>query len=466
MSFDQISRFDREEEAPPPLSFQEILNDDDAPPPPMPFGGPSRSAGYEEAPPPLGLTSSLSESAVGHPGMIWGDPYAEQDLVTRQVPDDVAQMFASPMADGFGSLGVPSHDKFGLASKFEGMNIDRAFGDKGSINLEPSIIRAPSDRFKGSSPPPAKPGSNFFRYNRTTMFVDMSNSVEAANDITKFFEGEIADIKVNTTKWTIRVDGFVNQQPVGAKVRMYDEGQQLAIEFQRRSGDALQFGGWYRACYRWLERSFRVKGEEVDTQAEDSIPPAPEEPQVEPALLAALVDDLAAAEDAQIQRECVTNIHNVLQRVDLQNAINLMTAEFRKSLARCLHSDQVEVAYPTAVLVSGIAKAFQQYHAQRQFYNCRFMDEMLNALSSGKSPVLQKEISDTLNAICRASPDGVDEEEIDRVSQLIQDKIDQYALSESFDFCVRRNLEECVSNLRRHHSPHFGDINMAMVSAS
>jgi hypothetical protein len=99
--------------------------------------------------------------------------------------------------------------------------------------------------------------------------------VEAANEIINFFEteGSVANTtKVNTTKWTIRVDGVDDGEPVSTKVRMYNDGKVLAIEFRRRHGDSLRFGRLYRAAHRWLAaRKFEVNGEDV-ADSDGSLP--------------------------------------------------------------------------------------------------------------------------------------------------------------------------------------------------
>lgn len=98
-------------------------------------------------------------------------------------------------------------------------------------------------RFSKSDRPPAIPMDPFFKLEKTTVILTDTEPCYIGNSLLDSIGGTIPGrmVKVNVAKFAIKAEVDIYPAPCSLKIRLYSQGDQLAVEFQRRSGDAIAF---------------------------------------------------------------------------------------------------------------------------------------------------------------------------------------------------------------------------------
>jgi len=204
----------------------------------------------------------------------------------------------------------------------------------------------------------------FFYFEQTTRYLQVSPS-RAGNWVLDFLEEEIpASItKVNNNKFTIKAEAFHGSLSCSIKVYLYQQETGCAVEFQRRSGDAIAFQGIFDKASAYLCEHTASQGSLLST----------EKPGVTSAavkgcsLLCAPTDMDVAVEDClQVLLEMPRNTcpeqdeiaSFILGMVEEDNAQKLTAwcePEAFEVLLQLLATDRFNAAYPAAQLLARLA---------------------------------------------------------------------------------------------------------------
>lgn len=282
-------------------------------------------------PPPLGgLAGSASP---------FGDCYQDANDIFKGVPMGIADLHSGFM-DGL--------DPFsGFPGKFElGSGTTK---DEASVRPE---------RFMESDSPPQAPSDLAFSFESTTLYTPAEGGAIPpfilANRLLDFLDTEVVSsvTKVRRQKFTIKADVFVGSIMCTIKIRVYSASRDnYAIEFQRRRGDCVAFSNTFERVARYLAPDLCVAAVAGREELPIELPlPIPS-------------DTLMGIDEAGLQPLLDMACHNqaeaaaaLAERVqDSQAAAALCSAPVFEVLASLLQSDQVDVAYPTARLLSRLA---------------------------------------------------------------------------------------------------------------
>jgi len=171
------------------------------------------------------------------------------------------------------------------------------------------------------------------------------------NCLLDFFQREtIAEVtKVCIAKFAVKVNVFDKGSMVcSLKFRMYKQRSgEVVVEFQRRSGDTVAFHNiLQQAC---------SKSELQQTCAKSPVNVTPLLDQPEGSVIAEcapLVEMLSLVDAPQMQAEAAASLANVARQ---DKIMDLCSAPLLNSLNDLLQIDSIDVAYPTACLLSALA---------------------------------------------------------------------------------------------------------------
>jgi len=289
-------------------------------------------------------------------GCVEGDFYREPDDILKGV-----------VAGGMSGLGMGS----GLGSDvyagyhpglYEDFPVGQSLGKFGPYDYEedgcigkgqlPSIMKGVA-RFSEADSPPDKPEDEYFKFETTTQTVNSDQPHEIGNAVQDFLASKVTSsvTKVNCKKFSIKADVFVGSVMCTLKVRVYKtDASAFAVEFQRRSGDALTFSDTYKQAVAYLKGCFgpassfsQAAGERVE------LAPQLKRAALDKADVSPLLDMASLSELPSIQAECATALSDLAQ--DFESAQALCTARAFGEFKKLLQSDQLDVAYPTACLL-------------------------------------------------------------------------------------------------------------------
>jgi hypothetical protein len=169
------------------------------------------------------------------------------------------------------------------------------------------------------------------------------------NCLLDFFEREmIAEVtKVCKAKFAVKVDVFDRGTACSLKFRMYkQQSGELVVEFQRRSGDIVAFHNIVRqAC---LKSDLTCTKTPVNVTSSSNQSKGPKLI----AEYAPLVEMLSLVDAPQLQAEAAASLATVASQ-DL--IVDDSASQLLKNLSDLLQIDRIDVAYPTACLLSSLA---------------------------------------------------------------------------------------------------------------
>lgn len=196
-----------------------------------------------------------------------GDFYAEPDDVMRGVALAPASFQPSAFDDGFGDWPDADCQRTKVAD-----SLDAFLGTSQTVEwphcpaVAPDMLAAGSKRaspcpgtpdsgvhrFQAGDVPPTVPADPLFRLERTTIVVNNSSSADAAalgNGLLEHLRSEASAKvrKLSRPKFSVRAHASCGELSCELKVRVYRQrDSSCAVEFQRRSGDSVAFGGVFR----------------------------------------------------------------------------------------------------------------------------------------------------------------------------------------------------------------------------
>jgi hypothetical protein len=259
-------------------------------------------------------------------------------------------------------------------SSFDFDNIDDVWDPKLSGSFDTSkLIDAPSSignsrrlisRFQELQEGRGVPEDPFFFLEQTTQFLEGASPSKAGNIVLDFLEKEIPSVitKVNDKKFTIKAEAFHSGQACQIKVYIYQQKSGCAVEFQRRSGDAIAFGGIYRKASEYLRE--RMHGGPHAVATFSTVPGHldPKGPCVQctPAGLSgeAAEEDLTILlqmprQAPHLQDEIASTVLHVAE--EGQNLAAWCKPEAFDVLVELLDSERFAAAYPAAHLLARLA---------------------------------------------------------------------------------------------------------------
>lgn len=146
---------------------------------------------------------------------------------------------------------------------------------------QPPAVAATAEQLPRFGPetrlPPPAPADADFALEPTTLYLPSTSAAEIGNRVVGFFGADA--MKVNTEKFTIkaRVSGALGACTL--KVRIYTQGQGLAVEFQRRNGSSLALHEVFAQASDVLEcRAAVPHSKEEPEESSRCTPPTPSPP--------------------------------------------------------------------------------------------------------------------------------------------------------------------------------------------
>jgi len=296
-----------------------------------------------------------------------GDPYCELDDVTRGV--SVAQplgldAFApkdSCMDRNLFFLTGDDYEFSSLDSKFLCVKPVNSFEKCHGSSWAPE-----SEIFQAQHVPPSPPSSEHFFFVPTTLFLKDCCPQEIGNSLLEFFRSQVvASItKVTTAKYAVKAEVFVDGSSCMMKVRVYTQGDRYAVELQRRGGDAFILQSTYQLLSDHLgvrlgSHTGSISG--VTPKSEKPLAlPVPAEPdsaeEVAERSLEVLSPLLAMAAIAGLQAEAASALAKMANGGRTAAAPLLESPDqVALALTHLLASGQIDVVYPAARCLSGLA---------------------------------------------------------------------------------------------------------------
>lgn len=344
-----------------------------------------------------------------------GDFYREVDNVCRGVTMPPADVHGSASFPGtFGKDFAPLDGDFyrepddilkGMTLSGGGFQAEQAFPqfEKGGF-LEPPPFgnellskhvgysstldsKVSTERFEQGDIPPAAPTDPFFKLEVTTLYATSPVPHEIGNNLLNFLSDQVVStvMKVRRQKYSIKADVFVDGMMCTLKIRVYSQDPgQFAIEFQRRTGDALCFNGTFQKATAYLgSQGVNLR----DSQAAPvllsfqpfQVPPLADQTIEEADLLPLL--EMASLRDATwLQAESATS----LGKIAAEGKPAVRTTRVFQAIGELMQTSSSDVAYPTACLVAHLA---QQSEAAPLFASHGIWPRMLDKVRSQETDV-------------------------------------------------------------------------------
>jgi len=320
---------------------------------------------------------SLDEAS-GLPGTAWlaGDFYRENDDVTRGVTLGAAL----PIDDSFGLKHTAggSCDFYAAPPVVRGLNLgsDLDFGlgadllqppgwdlSKSSYGDIPAPLQASAQnkRFSDGDTPLQTPTDPFFTFEITTLFVLCDRPASLMNCLLEFLTTEVvASIsKVNPIKFCIKADVFIDHVMCTLKARGYQqEPGKVALEIQRRSGDAIAFAGIYQRASKHLQNNFAITAGMPQDSVGLLASPPPLLPQGKVDLMdyAPLLDMARQSHLPDLQAESAATLASLTADPTVVDALCSEPGPIQ-DIAKLLDTDRLDIALPAGTLVSNLAQS-------------------------------------------------------------------------------------------------------------
>lgn len=241
-------------------------------------------------------------------------------------------------------------------------------------------------RFSEANCPPCAPADVFFKFTLTTLLILSHMPHEIGNHLLDFFTQQVVSTltKVNRVKFSFKADVFENYAMCTMKVRVFQEREHFAIEFQRRKGDAIAFNNVFKQACRYLKSipfSIVPNAGEEPKMASFAPPPLPGQ-QVSSvdeaaAVLAPLLDIAKLTTAPRLQAEAAAGLATMAEDETL--ARQMCKEHIFKDVKMLFYASAPEVDYPTARLTRLLA---QQQEAATHFAHQSFLPLMVEKVRS------------------------------------------------------------------------------------
>jgi len=256
-----------------------------------------------------------------------------------------------------------------------------------STRSSPSL-HAQAYRFHALQEGRSVPDDPFFLLEKTTQYLAEVSPATAGNHMLGFLEQSIPSsiTKVNDKKITIKAETFHAGHACLIKVYIYRQQSGCAVEFQRRSGDAIAFLRTYEKAADYLSEHTGSQGclpSPVHCEpslASSSAPAQPSAPQmplpVEFSEGTAVLLQLAQ-EAPHLQEEIASSILGIVDEESSQYLAEWCKPEAMEVLLQFLASDRFVAAYPAARLLARLADLPE---ARSHFFNQCLLKSVLARL--------------------------------------------------------------------------------------
>lgn len=237
------------------------------------------------------------------------------------------------------------------------------------------------------------PDDTFFYFERTTQHLPRVSPSKAGNCVLDFLEQEIPSsiTKVNDKKFTIKAEAFNGSLSCQIKVYIYQQESGCAVEFQRRSGDAIAFACIYEKaaaylCEHTALHSPELKPEYPEATSATASPGVPENlcpkglDAPEDFLVEAAVENYVTVLLDMPRQTCHQQDELASLLLDIQDEDNLQKLnawckpEIFEVLLELLATDRFRAAYPAALMLTRLAELPQ---AQAHFVNQGLLKSVL-----------------------------------------------------------------------------------------
>lgn len=414
---------------------------------------------------PHGIFSG-SAGDVAFPDSFSGDFYRVQDDVTRGVtmdmpmdmPDDMSLAMYKNAGDFYTEPDVVKGGVLGGAydSHLSYMDKPEIFGGAGMappcFGMEMSqaheaTFNAGTERFEeGDSPLPA-PKDTFFKFEATTLFATCSSPADLGNAVLDFLCSKVISniLKVRRHKFAIKADAFIESKKCTLKVRIYSESESnFAIEFQRRSGDALTFQSIFCQAKEHIQSRFVVIGSHSEAARDQQHTLEPSLPQLPPSTSGAgelqpLLDMAGNLDVPTLQAEAAAALAKTAQ--DRSFARQLCSPEAFAEVLKLLQAESVDVLYPAALLLESLAELPE---AGKLFAGVGILPKMLLMVSSdGACGLVRLQLAKAFCAAVGLCSSSLDARASEELSNSLKD-----AVQKTVDQPILRNLQDARYKLK------------------
>lgn len=310
------------------------------------------------------------------------------------VPDNVTRGLTlagvdAPPPDSFKGLGAdvdfyrePAVNK-AVASCLDEVNVYSS-----STTDTCSLPNASTKRFTEENRPPHVPAASFFQLTLTTLRVLTSMPHEIGNILLDFLTNQVASTlsKVNHNKFSIKGDVFENFSMCTMKVKVFQEQEHFAIEFQRRKGDALTFHNVFSKASNYFKSCHLAMVEGTEILNFTPPPPLPEQQVSGEASLAPLLDLAKLTGAPNLQAEAAVALATMAE--DNAVALQLCTGHAFQDVKMFFHTSAPELDYPAAHLVYLLA---QRQEAATHFAQQGILPLMMEKVRSVETSMVARE---------------------------------------------------------------------------
>jgi len=220
-----------------------------------------------------------------------------------------------------------------------------------------------SARFPDTQRPPPLPTDQFFALEEaTTLRLSLSPKFQPCkigNDLLEFLDASVAAaiLKVNPIKFTVKANVFIESRMCTIKARVYHTGDsEYALEIQRRSGDAVVFGTIFQKVAQYFDERFDFGSTSPIAVIASVATAKPTVPQPDVQEMQPMLDMAGMEEFPSLQAEAAATLAEIVALQPSMASASLCCEQAFDRLRRLLQSDEQDVAYPTARLVSQLAK--------------------------------------------------------------------------------------------------------------
>mmetsp|Transcript_21115 Transcript_21115/g.52871 ORF Transcript_21115/g.52871 Transcript_21115/m.52871 type:complete len:508 (-) Transcript_21115:337-1860(-) len=360
--------------------------------------------GVSMAPNPLGFVGADIYSSFDFP---------EPSKVWNSAPGSIGGLGSSTLSSGL-NTGKLVDSIYQPGFEFE--NPVANSSESGKYNILKNTARFPE-----TQRPPALPTDHLFALEEaTTIHLSLSGKVEPSkigNDLVDFLEDSVAAaiLKVNSKKFTVKANVFIENCMCTIKARVYHTGgSKYALEMQRRSGDAVVFGATFQKATEYFDERLYFGSTRTIPAA---VSAALAKPAVQPAdtiELQPMLDMAAMEEPPSLQAEAATALAELVAFQPAAVSGQLCCQEAFDRIRRLLHSDKQEVAYPTARLLSQLAKMSE---AGPFIADHSFVQLLVEKVSAKESLLLVRtEFTEVINTIVQQHADKLSSRAKDSIS--------------------------------------------------
>mmetsp|Transcript_14990 Transcript_14990/g.37297 ORF Transcript_14990/g.37297 Transcript_14990/m.37297 type:complete len:508 (+) Transcript_14990:86-1609(+) len=360
--------------------------------------------GVSMAPNPLGFVGAdiYSSFDFPEPSKVWGS-----------APGSIGGLGSSILSSGL-DTGKLMDSIYGPGPEFQNpLATEFESGIQGKYNILNDAPRFPDTQ----SPPPLPTGQFFVLEEATTLRLSLSPKFQPSkigNDLLEFLEASVAAtvLKVNPTKFTVKANVFIESRMCTIKARVYHTGDsEYALEIQRRSGDAVVFGTIFQKVAQYFDERFDFGSTPIAASVATAKPavPQPDAKELQPML------DMAGMEAfPSLQAEAAATLAESVEFQPSVASTSLCCEQAFDRIRRLLHSDKQEVAYPTARLLSQLAKMSE---AGPFIADHSFVQLLVEKVSAKESLLLVRtEFTEVINTIVQQHADKLSSRAKDSIS--------------------------------------------------